>query len=391
MGLFINCQPAPKRLTFFITNSIGELDVLLPVICRLGATNYNYHVIFLVRSIFEKYKSNHFYQKVFGLLNIKCEYVLMPNKFDNRDNSGIVISYIAKACSGLMSNTYGAFKLYRLVKKSDLAFHEFSCQINSVKLLYKISHILGKRIFVYIHGHACQMDTKLRKVNYCTRDAHLLIFHKHSSHVYRKMGYEKQLIIGYPKFYPEWEKFVRKYFFQNNFSERYVLIFTRPISAYYMDEQTYSDLLLESFSAVYECLGDDTLIVVKPHPREDVVHLKDVLLEYKGRYVISQVDSYVLSLHAIIAISFWTSAILSSLSLKVPSVEFYREAKKFRDIEPDGSAYKKLGVDSVDNKDGLKRILVKLISKKEMEFSKIAKSFYEESNVNLDNLFGKYL
>ena len=45
----------------------------------------------------------------------------------------------------------------------------------------------------------------------------------------------------------------------------------------------------------------------------------------------------------------------------VPSIEYYVEAKKFRECEPEGSVYKKLGIDSVDNIEQLECFIDKVL------------------------------
>ena len=72
----------------------------------------------------------------------------------------------------------------------------------------------------------------------------------------------------------------------------------------------------------------------------------------------------VLSKNAIMALSFWTSAVFDSFSLKVPTIEFYKEANNFRKVEPKGSLYKLIGFDSVDTKEQLEEKIETIYSKK---------------------------
>ena len=64
------------------------------------------------------------------------------------------------------------------------------------------------------------------------------------------------------------------------------------------------------------------------------------------------------------AISFWGSVILDPLSLSIPAIEYYIEADRFREAEPEGSAYKKLGIHSTDNELGLEQFIDSVIEKK---------------------------
>ena len=48
----------------------------------------------------------------------------------------------------------------------------------------------------------------------------------------------------------------------------------------------------------------------------------------------------------------------------MPTIEFYKEANNFRKVEPKGSLYKLVGIDSVDTKDKLKEKIETIYSKK---------------------------
>lgn len=379
-----------KRLVFFITHSLGELDVVLPIICKIGLYKYEFYIVFLVRSIYEKFGSSLFYKKVFGLLGVDYAYIKLPNKFDNNVGNTL-ISRLGRRLRLSIISPVALFNICAQIYRSSVIFHEFSCQVNSVRVLYRISWLLQKDVFTYIHGHACQIDTKLKKIRYCPMRSRLLNFHQHSASTYYAAGYTKQSIIGYPKFYKEWIDFISKNFHENLFGEEYVLIFTRPISPYYMDANTYSEILFESIASIKECYGRDILIVIKLHPREDPEYVKTVLFNSEMRIVVSQVDSSVLSLNACVAISFWTSAILSSLAFNVPSVEFYKESRKFRYIEPEGSVYKKLGIPSVDTKQNLLNFLSKNKNKRLGIPAEILNNFRTNSDVNFDSILSKRL
>ena len=56
---------------------------------------------------------------------------------------------------------------------------------------------------------------------------------------------------------------------------------------------------------------------------------------------------------ALLGITFWGGVILDALALNIPAVEFYVEAKRFLEAEPEGSAYKKLGIHTADNEQEL--------------------------------------
>ena len=63
-------------------------------------------------------------------------------------------------------------------------------------------------------------------------------------------------------------------------------------------------------------------------------------------------------------VSFWGSVILDSLAFGITTIEFFIEAEKFRQVEPEGSAYKKVGIHSTDNELGLEKFINSVIENK---------------------------
>jgi len=131
-----------------------------------------------------------------------------------------------------------------------------------------------------------------------------------------------------------------------------------------MDREKYEKLIVSSCEVIRKRLGDIP-IVIKPHPREDETIIQQ-LLQKEGIFnaEISWEHAAVLAKQAVLTISFWTSAILDSLAMGTPSVEYYIEAERFREVEPGGSAYRKLGIHSVDNERDLDDFVGKVINGK---------------------------
>ena len=80
--------------------------------------------------------------------------------------------------------------------------------------------------------------------------------------------------------------------------------------------------------------------------------------------LLTNLHAAILAKKAFFTINYWGSTILDSLSLKVPSVEFYVEARKFRVLEPRGSLYKYYGIHSVATKEMLSKFVRECIEQK---------------------------
>ena len=90
--------------------------------------------------------------------------------------------------------------------------------------------------------------------------------------------------------------------------------------------------------------------------------MKNVIRENNiSNCTISHENATILAKQAKLAITFWGSVILDPLSLGIPAIEYYIEAERFRETEPEGSAYKKLGIHSTDNERGLEQFIDSVI------------------------------
>ena len=89
---------------------------------------------------------------------------------------------------------------------------------------------------------------------------------------------------------------------------------------------------------------------------------------------ISNEYSGILAMNSLCVISFWTSAILISLSLRIPSIEYYIEAKNFRLVEyPNGSEYRDpiFGIQCTDQERELEDFLIKVKNGYNFDYDKV--------------------
>ncbi len=168
----------------------------------------------------------------------------------------------------------------------------------------------------------------------------------------------------YPKFYSEWQELINKYISNNPIKENIALIFSRHVYPFYMDENKYIKLLTSSCQIIRKKLNNIP-IVVKIHPRESTGLITKVILENNIlNCSITQDNATILAKNATLSISFWGSVILDALSVQTPCIEYYIEADRFREVEPEGSAYKKFGIQSTDNDRDLEEFIDSVIEKR---------------------------
>ena len=335
-----------KEITFLITHSFSEIDVILPLIYVLR-DSMKVQVIFAVSKIYDQFLKNTFYSHCFKELNVDKQLIRLPNKFDYRPETfwGRQLLRVIRLFRAVVNYPRLIFSII----SSEAYFHESTNQYPSTKPLYFLQYFMEKKIFTYKHGHGIQLHVNYQKRNKFAERTRLLIFHdQHDLNEIVQTGRDNYFTIGYPKFYKDWVSYLKSSKEGTNQPKK-ALIYSRPIHSYYMDKDKYEELYITTCQSIRYKFGNIP-IVIKAHPRENKQDIINLIESKKLTNVqISTEHPGIEALNAVVAVSFWTSAVLDSLSLGVPSVEYYIEADRFREMEPKGSAYKELGIDSVEN------------------------------------------
>lgn len=371
-----------KKITVIITNSLGELDVLLPIFSELNETNlFRIKIIFSNKLVFKKFTNEITYVDLCKTLKINICLSPLFNKFDYKLSNKNIIDRIKqrflKYCIGFVLDLLFVLKNYSIFY-SDIIMNDASSNIlKNTSLDFLLFKLLKKKNYVYHHGHSL-----LQIPNFTTRikinpNATVLSFHESSYSFWKSYNYKKIYNIGFPKFYKNWITLIKNY---NKFDifEKYVLIYSRKIdNNFYMDENIYTYLLTTSYNKIRD-IFPNYKIIIKIHPREDKYSINKIIKSKKMTNIeISTVHPVLLAKHAKLIISFWTSAIFDSLSLNIPTIEFYKEAKNFRDIEPKGSLHKTIGLSCASDDNSLVNFLklIKLNKYKESNTINEIKNF----------------
>jgi len=353
-----------KKLVIFITHSFGEIDVLFPIFSKIQQRkkNVNIELVFCVDKIYKEYLSSEFYQYCAQKLNVKAIRIKLPNKFDFRDTS-LVSRKILKFYF-LYLYLVNTPALIKVIFSADIIMHEYTNQILSTRPIYFANYIFNFKIYTYRHGHSVVINKNAKNRIKDSDKAIFLAFHKHNTLEARKLGYMKQFIIGYPKFYSTWINMVNNYSYPKKFSKKVVVIYTRRADSFYLSLPDYEYLLTTSFKVIRKHFGS-IKIIIKPHPRENIKNITKIINNSAYTNIdISNEHAAVLSKYAIMTISFWTSAILDALSMEIPSVEYFIKSAEFLKHESNISDYKKVGIDSVSTEKELEEFILNLKSQR---------------------------
>ena len=136
--------------------------------------------------------------------------------------------------------------------------------------------------------------------------------------------------------------------------EKFVLVMSRGADGRYLERHNYEYLLRSAVDAIKAVYGEKK-IVIKRHPREVIGDIERLLPN--SDVVVSDEPLSELLIDTEVAINLFGSAILWPLGRGIPAVEFFIESDSFLLLEQAGSPYRKLGIDSVDTKEGLIRFL----------------------------------
>ena len=274
------------------------------------------------------------------------------------------------------------FRNFKIFSSSIIMNDASSNELKNSILNIILFKLLKKNNYVYHHGHALCQIPKIKSKLKINKNGVVLAFHKSMDAYWRSKGYKNIFVIGFPKFFSAWQNLINSF---NNFDidEEYIAIYSREADhPYYMTKQNYLYLLTES----YRCIRNEfnnIKIIIKPHPREDIEYIKEIIKSKNMKNIeISYLNVAILAKNAKLTISYWSSAILDSFSFNIPGIEFFIETKKFRIVEPEGSLYKKLGIDSAKNYDELEKIFKKIKDKKYIE-PNIIKEFKNYKNLNI--------
>jgi hypothetical protein len=353
-----------RRILILVTHSIGELDVVFPLLSRLDkGLRSEVELVFVVKEIYRTFLENHFYRHCVDRFNISVSFNHFPNKFDYKGTwlrNTLFGRVLFRFFSAIVEIKAACF-LRRQLQHTVVLMHETTNQLSGSKQLQRaIDRWIGKRI-VYHHGHSLNQLTRERPTPYYgAAGALYLIFTSSHQQWGEDKGYVNQLVIGFPKLYSEWIETMWAYS-NSHFSptqDQFLLIYSRPISDIYMDSDKYRSLFVDSYQVTRQVFGDIP-IVIKPHPRENELEIEKVIREENLTHItICNEHAGILASNAKLALSFWTSCIFDSLSLEVPTIEYYKEARRFRENEPMGSPYKVAGIDSASSSEDLRHFMI---------------------------------
>lgn len=353
------------KILVVIYHSLAELDVVLPIFTELKSKYKKIEITMIVtnETLYNNIMNNDIFSKAIKYNNIKTIKAFRRTLFSHAYGRRNVFARVINRVFSFLQEPYFLIRYIKPLIYANIYMHEYTKNMYQVYMLYIAQKLdKSKRIFIYNHAASLNFTSNVTSKVSSMGSTTLLSFHSDSNNTMMEMGYEKIYVIGHPKFYPAWGDFIKSLIDLSN--EKYILIYSRNIHSDCMDHEIYVKLHITTYNTIRKMYGNKK-IIIKPHPKEDINALNSIIQKNKMRNVeISYAQSMYLGCMAELVIVFYSSTILDSLSLDVPSVEYYIESKNFRNIEPEGSIYKNLGIDSVSDQKGLEEFIQEVQSGK---------------------------
>jgi hypothetical protein len=335
---------------------LGGVDMLIPIFIEMKkCANVNIELIITNNSLLYQLKRDEFlYQQI---LSIADTVTNLPVK-NNRDIKGIKKIFF-------MINTLwvGVGVAYRMLSNSK------SVLMHSDTLNGKLVNIFDK--FIKIRsgitvGHFKLMDlTNSKRSNF----GEIFLCHKEKdSDLWNVRDKDKCIYIGYPRLYKSWIKEIKKsskYYLENNVvgykKDRDLLVIFLPSTV----ENIFGKSELEKWVIeVVTCLRRvfvNSFIIFKPHPMQDMKHLKGVLNKiYCAEFSLSFLHPGLLASQAKVVVSHHSSTIIDALALNIPVVQHQFFTNHWLDRWPKGSEFVELVHVWTQNKRELEKELIKI-------------------------------
>ena len=378
-----------KNILILIDSSWGEIDWILPV-CHYIKKNYpNITMSVLFNHLDSEMiiKGNNFFR---DLLSECIDYwyetkdLLIP-PFRHFIE---IFMKIYRQCPWLTLTPYQErfiFKLFfKRIPLNENFFNEISPDVFLKDETQDIDAV-RKKIIALVHKHKCReiifphstciynipiskkSDISIKESQTHVADDLLCNTEKMSEYLINKNeAYRiKSHIVGIPRYDEWWIKYLINYWEKNRFKNKFIdqkltnfLLYTVRSTARGFSEKDLKQTLYEIVETVL--FFPNSFLIIKPHPRQNLVDLKRYLKKYdKNRWIIDQSQAMCLSSIADIVICMGGgTTILDSLVVNKPAIQYKGLDRNDAPIE-----YKKSGLaPTTSNIEELRNWIVKLKS-----------------------------
>lgn len=349
---------APPRL--------GGLDMLLPIFIEMKMYgDVSIELAIDDKSLLDQLKRDPFLSK--KIKEVVDKMTILPKKEIRGDTNILTkISSIFIFFKNIIGMTirliFSKNPVFMHSGSIDTLLIGYIAKIIKIKEGYTIGHFkLMDRLFI--------KDKSAMSENTDQFGDFFICFNKRDIISWKKEYQNKTIEIGYPRLYKSWIDILnsssKKYLeddlditLKNNKS--LIAIFLPSTVKNIFEESELKDWILEVTSCVHNVFPK-ALIILKPHPMQNISIVKDALIETKNKNnIISYIHPGLLASQATLVISHHSSTIIDALALNKPVIQHHKFTDHWLKRHPEGSSLLDLGQywtqDKIELKDTLKKI-----------------------------------
>jgi len=297
-----------------VATSFGEVDWVLPVARAFMEKHKNWRLITLFGHavVFEKFKLAN--KKLFD------EFMKVSS-----------LNIVPQEINGLFSNIINPNQVKLILK--DYNRDEFAPMKKEIATLCPGAMLVSYPHSCHIYSRAgsdpvytCKNPDEISK-----HDLFLLDSENDIPQWSKTVDLKKIRTLGYPRYDSWWrDRFLKDpvmeltiEFQKAQKADKVFFNISRSAHPHYLSQSDYEYLLKSTAEVVFSY--DNSLLMLKPHPRQDISELFELLKPYdKNRYLVSGLHLMQLSHMSDVVISGWSSGILDALAVKKPVIEFWR-------------------------------------------------------------------
>ena len=333
---------APPRL--------GGLDMLLPIFIEMKMyCDVSIELTIDDKSLLDQLNRDPFLSK--KIADVVDKMTILPKK-EIRSGPNI----ITKICSlfVFLKNIIG-ITIRLIFSKNPIFMHAgstdtlligFIARIIKLKRGYTIGHFkLMDRLFTE--------DKSVTGLNSAKFGDFFICFNKRDVCSWKKEHQNKTIEIGYPRLYKSWLDVLNsssKKYLKNDVdinlkknNSALIVIFLPSTVKNVFEESELKEWILEVTSCVNKVFKE-ALIVLKPHPMQNITIVKDVLTKIKNmNIVISYIHPGLMASQANLVISHHSSTIIDALALDKPVIQHHKFTEHWLKRHPEGSSLLDLG------------------------------------------------
>ncbi len=301
-------------IILMVATSAGEVDWILPVLKAFMEKNEDWRLvtIFGHKLVFDRFvKTNPILFKEFSEISSMN---ILPQEMDSLSSDKIDPENIKVIFKDYNRDEFAPFKtqVEQQFSNAIVVSYPHSCHIYSNRQKDLIQH--------------CKNPDEFSK-----HDLFLLGSENDIPHWSASVDVKKIRALGTPR-YDEWwvNRFLKdpdlektKEFRLAQEADRVFFYVSRGEHPHYLSKPDYNYLVKSIAESVFSY--ENSLMIIKPHPRQDIDELFKLLSPYDSkRYIVSGMHLFQLAHISDVVISGWSSGILDALAVGKPVIEFWR-------------------------------------------------------------------